>query len=107
LPTRWCWPAPSDGQRIARYPTYFEIAWKLGIQLLFSLLFVLGPWLCCGRRAATSLIKLGFLKKLLGQAWFVILVICFAFRLPSISRMVRPSIVRGIRTLLRWCCCRG
>lgn len=56
-----------DGQRIARYPTYFEIAWKLGIQLLFSLLFVLGLWLVLWLGGQLFLlIKLGFLKKLLG-----------------------------------------
>ena len=90
-----------DGQRIARYPTYFEIAWKLGIQLLFSLLFVLGLWLVLWLGGQLFLlIKLSFLKKLLGQAWFVIPVICFAFSFAIHITDVRPSIVRGIRTLL-------
>lgn len=90
-----------DGQRIARYPTYFEIAWKLGIQLLFSLLFVLGLWLVLWLGGQLFLlIKLSFLKKLLSQAWFVIPVICFAFSFAIHITDVRPSIVRGIRTLL-------
>ncbi|OBV40770.1 DUF4153 domain-containing protein [Janthinobacterium psychrotolerans] len=90
-----------DGRRLASYATYFEIAWKLGIQLLFSLLFVavlvLVLWL---GGQLFLLIKLNFLKKLLGQAWFVIPVLCFAFSFAIHITDVRPSIVRGIRTLL-------
>ena len=90
-----------DGHRLASYPTYFEVAWKLGIQLLFSLLFVavlvLVLWL---GGQLFLLIKLDFLKRLLGQAWFVIPVLCFAFSFAIHITDVRPSIVRGIRTLL-------
>ena len=90
-----------DQRRLAGYPTYFEIAWKLGIQLLFSLLFVavlvLVLWL---GGQLFLLIKLNFLKKLLVQPWFVIPVLCFAFSFAIHITDVRPSIVRGIRTLL-------
>lgn len=90
-----------DQLRVAHYPTYFEIAWKLGIQLLFSLLFVavlcLVFWL---GGQLFLLVKLTFLKSLLAQAWFVIPVICFAFSFAMHITDVRPSIVRGIRTLL-------
>ena len=90
-----------DQRRLASYPTYFEIAWKLGIQLLFSLLFVavlvLVLWL---GGQLFLLIKLNFLKELLSQAWFVIPVLCFAFSFAIHITDVRPSIVRGIRTLL-------
>lgn len=90
-----------DGRRLASYATYFEIAWKLGIQLLFSLLFVavliLVLWL---GGQLFLLIKLNFLKKLLAQPWFLIPVLCFAFSFAIHITDVRPSIVRGIRTLL-------
>lgn len=90
-----------DGRRLASYPTYFEVAWKLGIQLLFSLLFVavlvLVLWL---GGQLFLLIKLNFLKNLLAQPWFVIPVLCFAFSFAIHITDVRPSIVRGIRTLL-------
>ncbi|MGK5023835.1 DUF4153 domain-containing protein [Janthinobacterium sp. RB2R34] len=90
-----------DGRRLASYPTYFEIAWKLGIQLLFSLLFVGVLWLVLWLGGQLFLlIKLNFLKKLLGQAWFMIPVLCFAFSFAVHITDVRPSIVRGIRTLL-------
>src|SRR5690606_35240963 len=36
--------AATDGRRIARYPTYFETAWKLIIQVKFSILFVIVLW---------------------------------------------------------------
>ena len=90
-----------DQLRVARYPTYFEIAWKLGIQLLFSLLFVavlcLVFWL---GGQLFLLIRLAFLKNLLAQPWFVIPVLCFAFSFAMHITDVRPAIVRGIRTLL-------
>lgn len=90
-----------DGRRLAGYPSYFEVAWKLGIQLLFSLLFVavlvLVLWL---GGQLFLLIKLNFLKNLLAQPWFVIPVLCFAFSFAIHITDVRPSIVRGIRTLL-------
>ena len=93
--------AAQDQRRLASYPTYFEIAWKLGIQLLFSLLFVavlvLVLWL---GGQLFLLIKLNFLKELLSQAWFVIPVLCFAFSFAIHITDVRPSIVRGIRTVL-------
>ena len=90
-----------DQRRLAGYATYFEVAWKLGIQLLFSLLFVavlvLVLWL---GGQLFLLIKLNFLKNLLAQPWFVIPVLCFAFSFAIHITDVRPSIVRGIRTLL-------
>ena len=93
--------AAQDQRRLAGYATYFEVAWKLGIQLLFSLLFVavlvLVLWL---GGQLFLLIKLNFLKNLLAQPWFVIPVLCFAFSFAIHITDVRPSIVRGIRTLL-------
>ncbi|MFZ4875174.1 DUF4153 domain-containing protein [Janthinobacterium sp. Mn2066] len=90
-----------DRRRVARYPTYFEIAWKLAIQLLFSLLFVAVLWLVLWLGGQLFLlIKLDFLRKLLSKAWFVIPVLCFAFSFAIHITDVRPAIVRGIRTLL-------
>ncbi|WP_317205216.1 DUF4153 domain-containing protein [Janthinobacterium sp.] len=90
-----------DGRRIAAYATYFEMAWKLAIQLLFSAFFVGALWLVLWLGAALfMLVKLAFLKDLLGRAWFVIPVICFAFSCAMHLTDVRPAIVRGIRTLL-------
>jgi hypothetical protein len=91
----------TDNRRIARYPSYFEISWKLIIQIMFSLLFTGVLWLILWLGAALfMLIKLRFLQDLLGQSWFVVIVTTFAFATALHVTDVRPGIVRGIRGLL-------
>jgi hypothetical protein len=94
--------AASDNRRIiARYPTYFEIAWKLAIQIKFSVLFVGVLWLILWLGASLfMLVKLQFLEELLKRPWFYIPVTAFAFTAALHITDVRPGIVRGIRTLL-------
>src|SRR5450830_1253291 len=90
-----------DGKRIASYNSYFEIAWKLAIQLLFSAFFVGALFLVLYLGANLfMLIKLHFLQELLGKSWFNVPVACTAFSCAMHVTDVRPSIVRGIRTLL-------
>ncbi|KQQ39962.1 hypothetical protein ASF61_03880 [Duganella sp. Leaf126] len=90
-----------DGKRIASYGSYFEISWKLAVQLLFSAFFVGALWLVLWMGAGLfSMVKLGFLERLLGKPWFVAPVICFAFSCALHITDVRPAIVRGIRSLL-------
>lgn len=90
-----------DKQYIARYQTYFEVAWKLLIQLTFSLLFVgtLFALLFLGSDLF-ALVKLTFLNKLLQKSWFVIPASAFAFSCALHITDVKPAIIRGIRTLL-------
>ena len=89
------------GRRVAPYPAYFEKAWTLAIQLLFSALFVGALWLVLELGAALfMLVKLAWLHELLKQAWFAIPVTCFAFSCAMHITDVRPAIVRGVRTLL-------
>ncbi len=93
--------AAADERRIARYPTYFETAWKLIIQVKFSILFVAVLWLILWLGATLfMLVKVNFLQKLLEQSWFAIPVITFAFSTALHITDVRPGIVRGIRSLL-------
>jgi len=90
-----------DGRRIARYHTYFESAWKLFIQLLFSALFVGGLWLVLWLGSTMFLmVGLKFLRSLIEEPWFSVPVTCFAFSCAMHVTDVRPAIVRGIRTLL-------
>ncbi|MYN42320.1 DUF4153 domain-containing protein [Duganella sp. FT109W] len=90
-----------DGKRIASYNTYFEVAWKLAIQLLFSAFFVGALFLVLHMGATLfMLVKLKFLHELLENSWFNVPVICTAFSCAMHVTDVRPSIVRGIRTLL-------
>lgn len=93
--------AAIDDRRIASYESYFEIAWKLAIQLLFSAFFVGVLWAVLWMGAGLfGLVKLNFLERLLERSWFVVPVICFAFSCALHITDVRPAIVRGIRTLL-------
>src|SRR5450830_549679 len=93
--------AAADGRRIAGYATYFELSWKLIIQLEFSALFVGALWLVLWMGASLfMLVGLDFLKELLLRPWFVVPVSCFAFSCAMHITDVRPAIVRGIRTLL-------
>ena len=91
----------ADNKRIASYPSYFEIAWKLLVQLLFAALFTGLFWLVLETGDALfSLIKLDFLDALINKSWFHIpattLALSFALHLSD----VRPHIVAGIRKLL-------
>lgn len=93
--------AAIDNRRIASYSSYFETAWKLAVQLMFSVFFVGALWLVLWMGAELfALVKLDFLKELLQKAWFVVPVICFAWSCAMHITDVRPAIVRGIRTLL-------
>ena len=97
----------ADGRRIASYRSYFEMAWKLLVQLLFAALFTGLFWLVLETgNALFSLIKLDFLSKLLDKSWFNIPVTTLAFSLALHLSDVRPQIVAGIRklllTLLSW-----
>lgn len=93
--------AARDGRRIAAYPTYFDTAWKLGVQLAFSGLFTGVAWLTLLLGAQLfELVKLTFLRDLLKESWFAIPVTAFAFACALHLTDVRPAIVRGIRSLL-------
>jgi len=89
------------GRRVAPYVTYFDIAWKHGVQLAFSALFTGVTWLVLYLGAALfELVKLKFLTELIREEWFAIPVTVFAFSCAMHLTDVRPAIVRGIRSLL-------
>jgi hypothetical protein len=90
-----------EGRRIASYNAYFETAWKLAIQLLFSAAFVGALFFVLMMGAELfMLVKLAFLRELLRESWFNVPVICTAFSCAMHVTDVRPAIVQGIRTLL-------
>jgi hypothetical protein len=93
--------AARDGRRIAAYATYFDIAWKLGVQLAFSGLFTGVSWLVLLLGSELfELLKLSFLTELIRKEWFAIPVTAFAFACAMHLTDMKPSIVRGIRGLL-------
>ncbi|MRW87863.1 DUF4153 domain-containing protein [Pseudoduganella sp. FT26W] len=90
-----------ERKRIASYNAYFEIAWKLAIQLLFSVFFVGALFLVLFMGASLfMLVKLKFLRELLENAWFNVPVAFAALSCAMHVTDVRPAIVHGIRTLL-------
>jgi hypothetical protein len=90
-----------DQRRVASYPTYFEVAWKLIVQLAFSAFFVGAMWLVLTLGAQLFLlIRLDFLAKLLPKPWFALPVSATAWACAMHVTDVRPAIVRSIRNLL-------
>jgi len=90
-----------EGRRIASYPSYFDIAWKLGLQIAFCGMFVGATWLVLQLGAALfELVKLAFLRRAIEQSWFAIPVTAFAFSSAMHLTDVKPGIVRGIRNLV-------
>jgi hypothetical protein len=91
----------AERRRIASYHGYFETAWKLGVQLGFSVMFVGATWLVLTLGAQLfMLVKLTLFKDIIGKPWFGIPVTVFAFTAAMHLTDVRPGIVRGIRSLL-------
>ncbi|MCU6497634.1 DUF4153 domain-containing protein [Rugamonas sp. A1-17] len=90
-----------DKRHVASYGTYFELAWKLAVQLMFSAFFVGVLWLVLLMGSGLfSMVKLDFLKHMMEESWFVVPVVCFAWSCAMHITDVRPAIVRGIRSLL-------
>jgi len=91
----------TDRRLMASYPTHFDTAWKLALQLAMAALFVGAFWLLLWLGAGLfNLIKLNFLERLISHAWFSIPVVTLAAAGALHLTDVRPSLVRGARTLL-------
>jgi hypothetical protein len=85
----------------APYESYFEVSWKLGLQVGLSGLFVCALFLVLWLGSALFLLlKLHFLEQLLHEAWFNIPVRALAFAAALHITDVRPEIIRGSRTLV-------
>jgi hypothetical protein len=101
--------AAGDAERklIAAYPTYFDTAWKHGVQLALALAFVGAFWLALHLGASLfDLIGLQFLSDLIRKEWFAFPVTTTVFAAAVHLADVRASLTRGIRTvgltLLSW-----
>lgn len=96
-----------DRKWVARYQTYFDVAWKLGVQHALSACFVGAFWLLLWLGASLfNLIKLDFLEKLIEHAWFGIPATALAVAMALHLTDVRAKLVAGIRSvaliLLAW-----
>ncbi|HYD27862.1 DUF4153 domain-containing protein [Brevundimonas sp.] len=100
---------PGDLERrwVAAFPTYFDTAWKAGVQLALSIGFTGAFWLLLFLGAALfHVIGLDFLQDLLGEEWFAIPVTTLMFATAVHLTDVRDGLIRGVRSvvlmLLSW-----
>ena len=100
-------PADIERRWIAAFPTYFDTAWKAGVQLALSIGFTGAFWLLLFLGAALfHVIGLDFLRDLLGKEWFSIPVTTLVFATAVHLTDVRDGLIRGVRSvvlmLLSW-----
>lgn len=93
--------ADMDRRFMASYPTHFDVAWKLALQLVLTFLFELAFWALLWLGALLfRLIGLSFLQTLITHSWFAIpvtaLVVAGGLHLTD----MQPGLVRGMRTLI-------
>lgn len=99
--------ADHERRYIARFTTYFDIAWKHGFQLLLAYGFTGVFWgLMLLGAALFNLIKIDALEQLLRQPWFSIPVTTAMVAAAIQLTDVRVGLIRGVRTvaltLLAW-----
>ncbi|CAB3773206.1 DUF4153 domain-containing protein [Paraburkholderia humisilvae] len=85
----------------ARYESYFEVSWKLGLQVCLSAMFVCAVFLVLWLGAELFLlVKLHFLEQLLRRSWFNLPIGAVSFAWALQITDVRPDISQGARTLV-------
>lgn len=97
----------ADRRFIARYSTYFDISWKLGLQFALAWTFVGAFWLFYWLGAELfRLVRIEFLHELMGKRWFSFPATSLAFMCALHVTDVRAGIINGTRglilTLLSW-----
>jgi hypothetical protein len=91
----------ADRRFMATYPTHFDTAWKLAVQLALAGLFVGVFWLLLWLGAGLfNLIKLDFFQRVIRHSWFAIPVTAMAAAGALHLTDIGPAMVRGARTLL-------
>ncbi|HYC66749.1 DUF4153 domain-containing protein [Brevundimonas sp.] len=100
-------PADMERKWIAAFPTYFDTAWKAGVQLALSIGFTGAFWLLLFLGSALfHIIGLDFLQDLLGEEWFSIPITTLVFATAVHLTDVRDGLIRGVRSvvlmLLSW-----
>lgn len=100
-------PADLERKWIAAFPTYFDTAWKAGVQLALSIGFTVAFWILLFLGTALfSIIGLDLLSDLVEQEWFSIPVTTVMFATAVHLTDVRDGLIRGVRSvvlmLLSW-----
>jgi len=100
-------PAVRERRPVAAYPSYFDTAWKHGVQLALSGMFTGAFWILLFLGAALfKLIGLNFLEQLIRQDWFHVPASTVMFAAAVHLTDVNVRLIRGVRsvalTLLSW-----
>lgn len=99
--------AARDHRRIAAYPTYFDVAWKHGVQLALAAGFTGIFWgvLALGS-ALFNMIGVRLVGEIVQERWFAIPATALAFAAAVHLTDVRVGLIQGVRTvaltLLGW-----
>jgi hypothetical protein len=90
----------ADRAVIAKYPQYFDVAWKHAVQAALAGAFAVALWVLLFLGAALFyLIGITFFEELLRKPWFSIPVTTLALAAAVHVTDVQAGIVRGVRTL--------
>jgi hypothetical protein len=90
----------ADRKLVASYARYFDVSWKLAVQLVLAAGFVGVFWAVLWLGAELfRLIKIEFLAELIKRSWFLIPVTTLVFACAIHLTDVRAGLVRGTRTL--------
>src|SRR5579871_5954215 len=90
----------ADRAFIAKYPRYFDVAWKHALQVVLAGAFVGALWALLVLGAYLfDLIAIGFFQEMLWKPWFWIPVNALAFALAIHVTDVEAPLVQGARTL--------
>jgi hypothetical protein len=90
----------ADRAFIAKYPRYFDVAWKHAVQAVLAGAFAGALWVLLVLGAALfDIIGISFFEELLKKPGFSIPVTTFAFAVAIHVTDVQAGIVRGVRTL--------
>lgn len=92
--------AAQDGRPLARYGTYYDVAWKQGVQLVFAGNFTGALWLVLFLGAALfDMLHIDFFSRLIAKPWFYWPVTFTALATAIHLTDVAPAIIAGIRRL--------
>lgn len=85
----------------AQYPTYFDIAWKLGVQVIFAIAFISSFWLLLFiGMGLFEIIHLHFFTTIITNQWFAVSATALACAIALHVTDVNVNRVRSIRTLI-------
>lgn len=90
----------ADRRLVARYPTYFDVAWKHGVQLALAAAFVGAFWALLWLSAELfRLIGIRYVSELIQRPWFYAPATTVTLAYAIHATDARAELVRGVRTL--------